>query len=296
MVEARVRKSGWPWLGAFVATAIWVVPGLHPFFAMCAICLSLFGLIKLHTLLNFLGSEPWPGWIVVVGWFVAWPGLDAAAFFKVGSRSESMNSREVVFAISKTLVGCWLLFGIAPRVLGHSEFAAGWTALVGAIFILHFGSFHLLAIFWRSRGRMVKPIMNAPILATSVSDFWSKRWNLAFRDYAYPNLFKPLARRWSPTAAVAGGYAFSGVVHELAISVPVGSGFGLPTLYFAVQGMAILLERRLSKANIELRGGWRGWCWTALVTAPGALLLFHPPFVRSVVVPLVEFLNFGATP
>lgn len=277
------------WLIAFCATAAWVMAGLRPFATMCCISLSLFGLIKCHTLMGYRKTAATlPDLLSTIAWFVAWPGLDPKAFFEKSDAVVRTRRNESVLAICKTLSGVALLIGVAPLLLDVNELLAGWIALLGTVFILHFGTFHILAILWRSKCRAVKPIMNAPIAATSVSEFWSKRWNLAFRDYAHPHLFKPLARKSSPVVAVVVGYAFSGLVHELAISVPAGGGFGLPTAYFTIQGIAILVERRL-----KLRGGMSGWLWTFAITAPGAFMLFHPPFVRNVVVPLVEFIRDG---
>src|SRR5206468_39151 len=119
----------------------------------------------------------------------------------------------------------------------------------GLVFMLHFGIFHLLSWFWRSRGYNAKPLMNWPILATSVADFWGRRWNTAFRDITHRYLFRPLQKSWGPRAAVLGGFGVSGLIHELVISVPAGGGYGLPTLYFLLQGCALLAERsRLGKA------------------------------------------------
>ena len=281
--STRRRKA--PIALLFPLTAAWVlVPQLTPFAAMCCIALSLFGLIKLHTLLHHTAKHQVPVVSDQIAWFFAWPGLNASRFF-TRTDCTTATPREWVFAFAKTIFGGSLFFFAAPAILANHQLTAGWVALVGVVFMLHFGSFHLLALYWRTKGRNVRPIMNAPILATSVSDFWSKRWNLAFRDYAHPFLFEPLARKWSPVSAVIVGYTFSGVVHELAISVPAKGGYGLPTLYFTLQGLAILLERKAG-----LKGGTRGWCWTFLATAPGALLLFHPPFVKTIVVPLLTTL------
>ena len=290
------------WLLAFSATAFWGLAELHPFATMCSISFSLYFLIKLHTLVSYPRGDKRLSMFSVVAWFLGWPGLDAKAFFTqypTEFSSTHLSSVqysgliEVTLASSKMLLGIAMLTWVAPAFLSSNELLAGWIALGGFLMLLHFGGFDLLAILWRWRGRNVRPIMNAPILSTSVSEFWSKRWNLAFRDYAYPNLFKPLARSWSPLAAVVGGYAFSGIVHELAISVPARAGFGLPTLYFAMQGVATVFERWLTKRGVVIRGGWRGWIWTALVTAPGAFVLFHPPFIRNVIVPVVEFVSKG---
>ena len=163
--------------------------------------------------------------------------------------------------------------------------------LFGLVMTLHFGLFHIVALYWQSRGRDVRPIMNSPLLATSVNDFWSHRWNLAFRDYSSKFLFIPLARSLSPRAAIFGGYLFSGMIHELAISIPASGGYGLPTLYFLMQAAGILTERRLKHSGIDLTTGFRGRTWTALIVAPGVLILFHPPFVTVVAAPLADILT-----
>ncbi len=292
------------WLLAFSVTGLWGLAGFHPFVTMCSVSFSLYLLIKLHTLVSYKRNNKLFSMFSVLAWFIGWPGLDAKAFFSKAQRESSSkhskNGRyadltEMTLAASKMLLGIAMLVLVAPVFLSSNDLLAGWIALAGILMMLHFGVFHLLAIFWRWGGRNVRPIMNAPVLSTSVSDFWSKRWNLAFRDYTYPHLFKPLARSWSPLAAVVGGYAFSGLVHELAISVPAQAGFGLPTLYFAMQGVAIVSERWLAKKGVAIKGGWRGWIWTAVVTVPGAIVLFHPPFIRNVIVPVVGFVAWGKT-
>jgi alginate O-acetyltransferase complex protein AlgI len=45
-------------------------------------------------------------------------------------------------------------------------------------------------------------------------------------------------------AGVMAVFITSGMLHELAITLPVRCGFGLPTLYFTLHGILALLERR----------------------------------------------------
>src|SRR5207302_81500 len=100
---------------------------------------------------------------------------------------------------------------------------------------LHFGVFHLLALAWRRVGVKVLPVMRAPLLATSLSDFWSSRWNTAFSKLANELVFRPLTRRWGVTKAMLGVFLLSGLVHEAVISIPARAGFGFPTAYFILQ-------------------------------------------------------------
>lgn len=287
--QANERRANTGWLLMLPVAASWsLVPGLSPFVAMCAISLSLYALIKLHVLTHYTASGGDVSPYDMLAWFFAWPGLDARAFFR-RSVVDRPTLLEASFAVAKVGFGGGMLFLVAPAFRVDSALVSGWAALIGVVFLLHFGTFHLAALFWRSRGRDVKPIMNAPILATSVAEFWSRRWNLAFRDYASPFLFVPLMRKTNSAFAVLAGYTFSGLIHEIAISVPAGGGYGLPTLYFTIQGTAMLIERSAEKRGIMLTNGLLGRCWTAIVTVPGAFILFHPAFVRAVVLPVVDF-------
>ena len=67
--------------------------------------------------------------------------------------------------------------------------------------------------------------MVAPLRSTSVSEFWGKRWNTAFRDITFKFLFRPLARRFSVGIALILAFLFSGLVHDLVVSVPARGGW-----------------------------------------------------------------------
>jgi hypothetical protein len=159
--------------------------------------------------------------------------------------------------------------------------------MAGLVFVLHFGAFHLVSCAWRAAGVDAKPLMDWPIRSTSLAEFWGRRWNTAFRDLAHRFVFRPLAARLGPRAGLAAGFLFSGVVHDLVISVPAGGGYGWPTLYFAAQGLGHLAERSRAGRAVGLGRGWRGRLFTAAVVAGPAYGLFHPPFVLNVVVPFL---------
>jgi len=259
--------------------------------------------IKLHSLLIYQGTVSCkPTRSGTFFWFAAWAGLDPIAFF--GTANKGQGSGRVDFpigaelwyssfaALLKITIGFALLTLVAPRLITVSQLLAGWVGMVGIVLLLHCGIIHLMAIVWNVLGRPVKPIMNSPLLATTVSEFWGKRWNLAFRDYAHVCIFGPLVKKTNGPTAVLAGFLFSGVVHDLAISVPAGGGYGWPTLYFALQGIALLFERRLKKTGVLLSNRWTGRFWTSLWVAGPVMLLFHQPFVLNVIVPIVQWFHF----
>jgi hypothetical protein len=159
--------------------------------------------------------------------------------------------------------------------------------MTGLVFVLHFGIFHLLSLAWRTAGVDAAPLMRNPLRATSVGEFWGRRWNTAFHELAVRFTFKPLR----PSLGLAGAtllvFVVSGVIHELVISVPAAGGYGLPTIYFVLQGLGLLGERGGLGHRLGLGRGWRGWMFTVLVTAGPAWWLFPPPFVGNVILPML---------
>jgi alginate O-acetyltransferase complex protein AlgI len=152
---------------------------------------------------------------------------------------------------------------------------APWSALVGLASLLHFGLFHLAALAWQTAGVDARPLMQAPWRAVSPSEFWGRRWNLAFRELAHELVFRPMLRRWGPARATLAAFLTSGLIHDLVISLPARAGYGLPTLYFLIQAAGVLAGRK------------GGRLFTILLVTLPAPLLFHPPFINRVIVPFL---------
>src|SRR5262249_51294152 len=127
-----------------------------------------------------------------------------------------------------------------------------------------------------------------PLRATSLSDFWGRRWNTAFRDFTHQFLFRPLSLRWGARMAIFAGFLFSGVVHDIVISVPASGGYGGPTIFFTIQGAALLAARTPFGGGIGLGAGVRGWLFTMLALVLPLGLLFHRPFVLAIIVPFLH--------
>ena len=267
-------------LGVGSAWPAWVL--------MWALAFGVYLSLKWLALADFLERSGRPKWPRLLGFLLLWPGMDADASFDVEAKVKRPLPRQWAFALAKIALGCTILFGLSPRLLPIHPLVGGWAGMVGVTFILHFGVIHLLALLWRRAGVNVTPIMQAPILANSVSDLWSRRWNLAFRDLVHRFVFRPLARTRGAPFAMAAVFLASGLIHDLVISLTAGGGYGLPTLYFALQGGGFFLERSPLGKRWGLRGGWKGRLFTAIVVLAPAGLLFPPVFVERVVVPMLQ--------
>jgi alginate O-acetyltransferase complex protein AlgI len=198
-----------------------------------------------------------------------------------------VKPKEWLFGASKVAFGLMVLWIILPVLPDGNPLLIGWIGMLGLIFVFHFGLFHLLALGWRAAGFNATPLMNCPIRAKSLAEFWNRRWNTAFHALANAFVFRPLCRRFNPATAILITFILSGLVHEMVISVPARGGYGGPTTYFLIQGLGLLFER----AWIDRTPKVIGWLWTVLITAGPAMLLFHPAFVERVILPFLTFMN-----
>jgi predicted DCC family thiol-disulfide oxidoreductase YuxK len=311
LLEAVWRRrvlEGFPAWIALIGLPISVLPlrrHLAPWEFMWLMAVAIFFGCKWLTAWRAQAHNSGPSVSRVFAYFFAWPGMDAEKFLSPNPTraqldgfkpsSLSLTKRRERPAIGKILSGTVLLFGGAR--LARGPLLAGWIGMIGMILILHFGLFQLLAIAWRSAGIVVEPIMDRPLRSKSVSEFWGRRWNAAFNKLTFDFVFRPIVRRLGSSdsqkrsrksstlhlgAAIATLAAFlgSGLIHELVISLPAGAGYGLPTAYFLLQGVGILLERAFPQI--------RGRIFTILITAVPAFWLFHPPFVRNVILPFMK--------
>lgn len=242
-----------------------------------------------------------PGLARFLAYSFAWPGMDAAAFAGYPEFGMSLGFRALGFGFhsdwllptAKTCAGAMLIWFAARRALELGPLAAGWLGMVGLALMLHFGVFELLALAWQKAGVRVQPLMRTPLRAASLAEFWGERWNTAFNVLVHDLAFRPLARRWGVAGATLAVFLISGLVHEAVISVPARGGFGLPTSYFALQGLGVLTERSVWGRRAGLGRGWRGKLFAAGCAAGPASWLFHPTFVRNVILPMLNAI--GAT-
>ncbi|MFM7128597.1 MAG: MBOAT family protein [bacterium] len=224
------------------------------------------------------------------GYLFAWPGMDAAAFLNSPSNTRFVDCtlQEWLFALLKLAAGAILFWGVARTIPHQYPYLVGWIGMISTVTMLHFGLFHLLSCGWRTIHVNARPLMNWPLTSQNIGEFWGLRWNTAFRDLTHRFLFQPLIPRLGARGAVLAGFLASGLVHDLVISLPAGGGYGGPTLFFVVQGLAILFSRTALARRIGLRTGWLGWLFTLVVILLPVFLLFHRAFVCDVIVPFMK--------
>jgi hypothetical protein len=229
-----------------------------------------------------------------------WPGMELAPF-RNRKKVEEDGTRFVRGFLSVAfgfaiLVALILFGGTLPPYL------VGWLTLIALLAMIHFGYAEILTSVLRIAGWDVSPLFDHPFLSTSLREFWSVRWNHAFVEMNKV-LFIPFLKKWlHGSALILGVFLLSGLLHELAISYasqalvipsqgPIAWSWGLPTLYFAIQGVGFLLERSLLSdvKSPVVRSIWT-LCWV-LLPMP---LVFTDLFRSLFLIPMVDSLRILA--
>jgi alginate O-acetyltransferase complex protein AlgI len=211
-----------------------------------------------------------------------WPGFDFDALTKRVKTNEDGGA--FVGGYVSFWLGLFVLAGAA--MLPISVTAKSWLGLFAMLLMLHFGYAVMLGCLMRSIGFNLRPLFDRPELASSLRDFWSHRWNTAFVEMNKRIFIPWLARHIGVKRALLATFLVSGLLHDLAISYPAGSGFGFPTLYFVIQALGISIEKRqrqfFSRHRFLSRLWTYGW---VLLPLP---LLFTQAFRMQFIMPIVQ--------
>jgi hypothetical protein len=253
-----------------------------PWGLMWLMAVAIFAGLKWQTFWSAASRESAAGWRKT-GYLLLWPGMDADAFLSGGATQPRISS--MVWALLNTGFGAVLYWVVAAHISAEYWVLRGWVGMAGLIFLLHFGSFRVVALLWQTCGVCAEPIMRNPAAARTLAEFWGKRWNLGFRDLANELVFRPTYRKMGTSGATLLVFLVSGAIHESVISLPADAGYGLPTMYFLVQGIGVVLERSL----LPKSGAPQVWrVYVLLFTALPAYWLFHAPFIREVILPFMR--------
>jgi alginate O-acetyltransferase complex protein AlgI len=271
------RAAAWGLVVAMVPTLDALTAGRPPVLRMLALISGLFLAMKAVVCVEAartgvrLSASRW------LAFTLLWPGMRPALFVE---RRARLDARPLLMrGLVRFGLGAILL--VSARVAWRASASQLLTALLllpGLSLMLHFGIFNLAAGLWRLRGIDCEALFRAPLAARGLREFWSRRWNLAFSEMTSLAVYRPIVGALGPRAGLLAAFIVSGLFHEVAISLPVNTGFGRPLLYFVLQGLLVSLERPQGFGRAA----------TLFCLAAPLPLLFHSAFLRGVLWTLVE--------
>ncbi len=296
LIVARVRPlsiarlGSWALVLAGVAGAERLNTPEPPGFRMLAIIGALlYGMKSVVAVeVQVHGARPLPigRWL---GFAALWPGMRPGPFAALAATLTPEAGKVFVGGCARLVTG--LAFVVLARlawVVTASRLLVTPPLLVGLSLIVHFGVFDILTAAWRWRGVDCQRLFRSPLRSTNLREFWGRRWNLAFSEMTAIAIYQPLVRVAGRGPALWASFVGSGLLHELAISVPVRAGYGLPMAYFLLHGMLVAIETRLANRNRPIdRVPWFGRVWTLAWLVAPLPILFHRPFLAGVVWPLI---------
>jgi len=230
------RLAGWSMLVAVVAGADFALSGNDPVFRMVGICCVLLGGMKGLVYAEWAGEHR----LTVTRYCVfafCWFGMDPASFrTRRKGLSWMADVRLGLLLMLAGTLGAWLvwLMGWHQILIMFMPMSLGF----------HFGALRILKGGLRAVGFPVRTLFPNVLEAQGIGDFWSRRWNVGYSQMMQRLIGRPVEALAGANAGMMAVFVTSGVLHELAITLPVRSGFGLPTLYFILHGILALLEKR----------------------------------------------------
>ncbi|KAL4263189.1 wax synthase family protein [Pleurotus pulmonarius] len=109
------------------------------------------------------------------------------------------------------------------------------------------------------------PLFHSPWKATSLNEFWTRRWHQLFRHQFISVGGKPMFFLLGRVGAVMGVFLMSGIFHHIGLwGMGRGSDFAYVGGYFLMMGVGVVLEAGWKKVTDSKVQGWVGWVWTML--------------------------------
>ena len=286
---SRLSSTSAAWLGTATAVVGWTATR-----DLMASWLWMWGLVAVlvagHKAIVLANASPGRDLAAnkKLGFLLGWPGLSLRPFLVADCRGPSKSW--IVWGVVNVCVGGGLLWGVTRFAgrYGNDELQV-WTGLIGMSLLMHFGVIQVVAGLWRRAGVPVPKLWDSPLKSATLAEFWSRRWNRAFHEFVRDQVCRPLRDHIGSNTALAAGFLYSGLVHELVLSLPARGGYGMPTAYFGLQGLGVWCQRRFDL----LKRPVVGWLWTLGMVLLPLPLVFHEPFRREVVLPFLAAI--GAT-
>jgi alginate O-acetyltransferase complex protein AlgI len=294
-VASKPAARWWAW-GICIVTVIFasLVTADSSFLVRMVAIVSL----QLLSMKIIVVVESYPGkmklnpmqWLAFsLGWF----GMRPALFETFPAPSQRLPyATTALRGLSRIGIGLLLVYvsAVIEEANGALKLLADLALLVGISFILHFGILNLSTAYWRWWGVNVKELFRSPYKSRSLNEFWGKRWNMAFSEMTTLIAYRPLKFKIGKTQAMMISFLLSGLLHEIAISLPVKAGYGLPMLYFALHGLLMYAEQKSAVVQKIITNKILSHVWVLCWLILPLHLLFHPAFMEGVLKPLRSLL------
>jgi hypothetical protein len=211
--------------------------------------------------------------------------LDVRAVKRCSSRYDGPETAWFLAHLALVPLTWLAVFELAPGLEGAGRWALRWGCGLVLCYACIETVHALVLMIYRGFGLWFPRINDRPILSTTLTEFWGRRWNRAVSGWLHDNLFLPLARRRRATLGICAAFAGSTALHFWFAWVPLDAFAGaLMASFFVVHGVGLLLERRVGVANwgLSARRAWTaGWICvpSPLFVEPALRLLagFIPP-------------------
>ena len=261
------RILGWGVVIALAVGAEALVRGEDPIVRMILICCVFLGSMKGMVYAEWARRERLPLGNYLV-FALCWFGMDPQSFRK---RKEGLSWKEDVVC------------GIGLMVVGTLGALLVWWMGVRQILVMfvpmslgfHFGALRVLKGGHRRVGFPVRTLFPNLLKTTGIADFWSRRWNVGYSQMMQRIVGRPVEAKAGKLWGVMAVFLVSGLLHEVAITVPVNAGYGLPTIYFLCHGLLVVLEMKIGRPL--------GRVMTLLAVGVPLGILFPPEFQREVI-------------
>lgn len=211
-----------------------------------------------------------------------WPGISAEGFLERKKLVDSDTGKRFFEHWMTFLFGFFLL--CLSTYIGRGEIIIwNYISLLSILLILHLGLIEVLRDILKLLGFSPNMMFDRPYVAISLRDFWSHRWNRAFVEMNKIFFVKPLRNKVPAGLLTFSIFLLSGILHEIAISFSAGVAFGGPLLYFFIQGIGFVIEKKFKLGRLI----------SLMIIVLPIPLLFPPEFVNQFLGGLSKFLIFS---
>lgn len=272
------RTLGWLIVAVLVTAAHFAMQPQPPFLRMVGLCCVLLSGMKGLAYAEWAGTEKLT--LPRYGVFsFLWFGMDPGTF---RIRKTGLTwKRDIALGAILTLaglLGCWFVWFMDWRQI--------LVMFVPLSLAFHFGILRILKGILRLVGFPVRTLFPNLLEARGIADFWSRRWNVGYSQMMQRLVGRPVEAMLGKNAGIMTVFLSSGLLHELAITLPVRSGFGLPTLYFTLHGLLTLLEEKWKRPLGKIPA--------LLAVAVPLPWLFPPAFQNNVIARFIEVFGIFA--